>query len=79
MSEKFYVVSESELKRLKHHAVMQGIVASGPVPGIKEAESACRAREVPEWATHLDILQLDNGDICKGDTWQIGDSWEIKR
>jgi hypothetical protein len=51
MSEKYYVCSESDLVMLRdycedtRHAYYKVIVA--------RAEAACRARPVPEWATHF--------------------------
>ncbi len=51
---KYYVVSEEELTKTVADAIRFG---QGATPHRKEeldkAEAACRAREVPEWATHF--------------------------
>lgn len=52
MSEKFYVVSESEL------AVLVGVAQDYEsddnfADELTQAKAACRARPVPDWATHF--------------------------
>jgi hypothetical protein len=51
MTEKYYVVSEGELKDLAR----TWSYAPGPHKLIDttKAEAACRTRPVPEWATHF--------------------------
>lgn len=57
MSEKYYVVSESELERLKSAAANEALTDSmrwdTADDELYEAEAACRVRFVPEWATHF--------------------------
>lgn len=71
MSEKYYVVSESELETLIM-STADTVRASCNDEYRKlekcekladQAEAACRAREVPEWATHF----------CKLDYYKVGD------
>ena len=51
MSEKYYVVSESELEGLLAAAYADGVDGSTNVA--ETHLDACRAREVPAWATHF--------------------------
>lgn len=57
MSERYYVVTESELARLKKAVVNEALANSDRWSSedeeLQEAEAACRARFVPEWATHF--------------------------
>lgn len=56
MSEKYYVVSESELVNLRQTSFISGTLDVGERDDVEEmdkAEAACRAREVPKWATHF--------------------------
>lgn len=57
MTERYYVVSESELERLTRAAVVEALVDSlrwgKEDQELYDAEAACRARPVPEWATHF--------------------------
>lgn len=60
MSEKFYVVSEEELERLVIDALNTGYNTSA-LYGPNGSEAACRAREVPVWATHF-VGKIDDGE-----------------
>lgn len=55
---KFFIVSETELERL----ISEAYDAKDPYyeTNLKEAEAACRARPVPEWANALLIAEMRN-------------------
>lgn len=57
MSEKYFVCSESELEELFACAFRRARLISAGILDVKDdlvkAEAACRACEVPEWATHF--------------------------
>lgn len=54
MSEKYYVVSEKELERLsKKERNGCPYMSWQHEKACKDADAACRARPVPEWATHF--------------------------
>lgn len=64
MSERYYVVSESELERWADiNEILGACKTSEQVGAMKDehiaAEAACRARPVPEWATHF--AQIERG------------------
>jgi hypothetical protein len=52
-TERYFVVSESELKELVTVATINGYCVTDESKDVLIAEAACRAREVPEWATHF--------------------------
>jgi hypothetical protein len=51
---KYYIVSEEELNQLAS--------SWAHLSGIDRAEAACRARPVPEWATHFARITYDTDD-----------------
>lgn len=86
MSEKYYVVSESELERLYSAGLSDGMesgsdgwLEAGDAE-IEQAEAACRAREVPEWATHFAVFgEEDSNWIPTEQEAYVIESKEIKR
>ena len=50
---KYYIVSEEELERLRNEAVIYGYLYDANDDVLVKAEAACRARQVPDWATHF--------------------------
>ncbi len=82
MTEKYYIVSDSELERLKHYAYEYGsrsnmYDADCIYDSVKQAEAACHAREVPGWATHFAEVIIEKWD--DGDVIDYTYSEEIKR
>lgn len=72
---KYFVVSESELQRLKSVQYDDGFAdgsdgwAAGPSEReLEQAEAVCRARPVPEWGRYI------------VDDWGFPDKWvEVKK
>lgn len=54
---KYYVVSESELEQLQHYTTEVSVCDYEELAlsqkKLQQASEACRARPVPEWATHF--------------------------
>lgn len=72
---KYYVVSEQELKYMRTLAHYQGFGAAD-AKEVDEAADACRARPVPEWATHFarEPQHDENHFTVVGEKWE-----EIKK
>ena len=75
---KYYIVSEEELesRTSKAKRITACYIVDMTYEQILEAEAACRAREVPEDATHF-VQNLD-GPLDYG-LYSIENDWEIKR